>query len=74
MKVEALLEQAYFLTTGCLVYLLGSEKHSVSKRRWLAEMSLWTPWLHLGELTAVTDSEALRLPVVLRSLLCVLGP
>ncbi|CAE7253765.1 KCNH7 [Symbiodinium pilosum] len=55
--------EAYFLTKGALSYVLGSEKHSVTKCRWLAEMSLWTPWLHLGELTASKDSEVLAIKV-----------
>ena len=53
--------KAFFLTTGRLEYLLGSATHSVSGHCWLVEMCLWTPWLHLGELSAVEDSEAIKL-------------
>ena len=41
-EVPIRLLEAYFLTKGALSYVLGSEKHSVTKCRWLAEMSLWT--------------------------------
>ncbi|CAE7229941.1 unnamed protein product [Symbiodinium necroappetens] len=55
--------EAFFLTTGRLEYLLGSATHSVSGHCWLVEMCLWTPWLHLGELSAVEDSEVISVKI-----------
>ncbi|CAE7224634.1 Hcn4 [Symbiodinium natans] len=46
-----LAKAAYFVAEGEFVYELNGTKTSVANGRWVAEMCLWTPWLHLGDLT-----------------------
>lgn len=52
---------AYFLVKPS-VYNLGQLRQPVSDR-WVAEMGLWCPWLHLGELVTTEASVNVRLQV-----------
>ncbi|CAE7757855.1 CYP77A2, partial [Symbiodinium sp. CCMP2456] len=52
---------AYFLVKPS-VYILGQLRQPVSDR-WVAEMGLWCPWLHLGELVTTEASVNVRLQV-----------
>ncbi|CAE7712163.1 Kcnh1, partial [Symbiodinium sp. CCMP2456] len=58
---------AYFMTSGMLVYELSGYKVRLQgapeEPRWLVEMSLWIPWLHLGELTTEDVSGLVLLEV-----------
>ena len=52
--------QAYFLSEGSLTYTWGEKKLSFSEKDkfgWLVEMSIWTPWVHVGELSTRTVSN-----------------
>jgi len=56
-----------FVSSGALEYTLGEvtdspqhgEAHGevLRENKWVCEAVLWTPWLHLGDLLAVTESQ-----------------
>ncbi|CAE7382171.1 HCN4 [Symbiodinium natans] len=54
---------AYFIdSTGQIFYRIGQGgAEMVTGPRWLSEMTLWTPWLHLGELTTKEVSSIVSL-------------
>ncbi|CAE7028506.1 unnamed protein product [Symbiodinium sp. CCMP2592] len=58
-----LAKAAYFIDTGEFVYELNGFRTRVEKGRWVAEMSLWTPWLHIGDLTTLDVSGVIVLDV-----------
>ncbi|CAE7649562.1 KCNH2, partial [Symbiodinium sp. CCMP2456] len=58
-----LAKSAYFIDTGEFVYELSGDATRVDKGRWVAEMSLWTPWLHIGDLTTRDVSGVIVLDV-----------
>ncbi|CAE7266769.1 KCNH2 [Symbiodinium natans] len=62
-EAEVIANHAYFLTSGLLVYELNGYKVRLQDSRWLVEMSLWIPWLHLGELHTEDVSSLVMLEV-----------
>lgn len=53
-------EEAYFLSEGSLTYTWGENKVSFSEKDkfgWLVEICIWTPWVHVGELSTRTVSN-----------------
>lgn len=61
-------EAAYFVQSGRLNYHWGEEDDSdggipVSRNVWIAEMALWTPWTHLGDLVSEDVSRLVVLHV-----------
>ena len=58
--------QAYFISEGSLMYAWGDQKvtfNEKDKLGWLVEMCLWTPWVHVGELStrSVSCVETIQL-------------
>eukprot|EP00435_Cladocopium_sp_Y103_P075456 s3_g58.t1 len=51
---------ALFLAHGSFEYVLNMSQR-VGHQRWVSEMTLWTPWLHLGDLTTSEDSGVVSL-------------
>ena len=52
--------EAYFLSEGSLTYTWGENKVSFSEKDkfgWLVEICIWTPWVHVGELSTRTVSN-----------------
>jgi len=52
--------EAYFLSEGSLTYTWGEKKVSFSEKDkfgWLVEICIWTPWVHVGELSTRTVSN-----------------
>jgi len=49
----------YFVSSGDLVYMRDNCDYTVNVGReaWLCEVSLWTPWVHLGDLHATTECD-----------------
>ncbi|CAE7941398.1 Kcnh1, partial [Symbiodinium sp. KB8] len=66
-EAEVIANHAYFMTSGMLVYELSGYKVHLNgapeEPQWLVEMSLWIPWLHLGELTTEDVSGLVLLEV-----------
>eukprot|EP00439_Symbiodinium_sp_Y106_P053076 s407_g7.t1 len=66
-EAEVIANHAYFMTSGMLVYELSGYKVRLQgapeEPAWLVEMSLWIPWLHLGELTTEDVSGLVLLEV-----------
>lgn len=61
-------EAAYFVQSGRLNYLWEEEEDSdggipVNRNVWVAEMALWTPWIHLGDLVSEDVSRLVVLHV-----------
>eukprot|EP00434_Breviolum_minutum_P036144 symbB.v1.2.032015.t1/scaffold3786.1/size52255/2 len=52
--------EAHFLAHGSFEYVLSMSER-VGHQRWVSEMTLWTPWLHLGDLTTTEDSAVVSL-------------
>lgn len=55
--------EAHYLAYGSFDYTVWSMSQREEPCRWAAEMALWTPWLHLGDLTTSEDSGVVRLKV-----------
>jgi len=53
--------QAFFLAQGRFDYAITFTQNSCEEKRWVSEMTLWTPWLHLGELTTREESGIVSL-------------
>ncbi|CAJ1432423.1 unnamed protein product [Effrenium voratum] len=56
---------AYFVQSGHMNYHddFGDEPSPVEGHNWIAEMTLWTPWVHLGDLVAEDVSRLVVLQV-----------
>lgn len=52
--------EAHWLAQGSFEYVLNMSQR-VGHQRWVSEMTLWTPWLHLGDLTTREDCSVVRL-------------
>ncbi|CAE7705584.1 HCN4, partial [Symbiodinium sp. CCMP2456] len=52
---------AYLKMTGHLSYTKDGEFQFIDDARWVAEICLWAPWVHLGVLEAQATSELLSL-------------
>ena len=52
---------AYFLLSGRFGYSVDRLDVSVETDRWVSEMTLWTPWLHSGNLTTKEESSVVTL-------------
>merc|ERR1712203_152549 len=54
--------EMYFLLRGAMVYV-GPDgfEFDVAKKTWFCEACLWTSWVHMGDMVAVSDSSILCL-------------
>eukprot|EP00928_Gymnodinium_smaydae_P041080 TRINITY_DN27814_c0_g1_i2.p1 TRINITY_DN27814_c0_g1~~TRINITY_DN27814_c0_g1_i2.p1 ORF type:complete len:579 (-),score=114.96 TRINITY_DN27814_c0_g1_i2:30-1766(-) len=54
--------QMYFICAGELQYVsLSGTVTKVSHGEWLSEAALWTPWMHMGALTATCECRLVKL-------------
>jgi len=65
-EVGSVAQEAYFISEGSLMYAWGDQKvtfNEKDKLGWLVEMCLWTPWVHVGELStrSVSCVETIQL-------------
>ncbi|OLP94014.1 Potassium/sodium hyperpolarization-activated cyclic nucleotide-gated channel 1 [Symbiodinium microadriaticum] len=59
----AVASSAYFLAGGAFCYSREGVRSSVPCQKWVAEMCLWTPWLHVGDLVSEEVSRVIALEV-----------
>ncbi|CAE7211785.1 unnamed protein product, partial [Symbiodinium sp. KB8] len=50
-------EASYLPLQGALTYLHAQGKRETEGQQWIAEMALWTKWLHVGDLLSVNFSR-----------------
>ncbi|CAJ1409908.1 unnamed protein product [Effrenium voratum] len=53
----------YFLASGAHSYMREDERREKLCKLWVAEMCLWTPWIHVGDLVAEDISRLVTLEV-----------
>ena len=54
-------EASYLPLQGALTYLHAQGKRETEGQQWIAEMALWTKWLHVGD-PSLREFLAPRLP------------
>merc|ERR1711972_333280 len=52
----------YFVCSGALQYVsIGGTVTIVQAVQWISEATLWTPWMHMGVLTATSECRLVTL-------------
>ncbi|CAE7861083.1 ALP1 [Symbiodinium necroappetens] len=54
-------KSSFLMMTGRLCYYRDDSSEILDDTRWVAEMCLWAPWVHMGDLEAQDTSELLSL-------------
>lgn len=54
-------KSSFLMMTGRLCYYRDDTSEILDDTRWVAEMCLWAPWVHMGDLEAQDTSELLSL-------------